>query len=94
MNSEIHDDAIDPVQWDCPNIENGLMVGPPTMDNNMVSRFKQSVKKPVELSLTSQDLKQKLLFAVYCSISYYTVEKRNMLMWNFQNKSNNFSQCR
>lgn len=64
MNCEILGNDIDLVQWDCQSVNNGLMVGALTMDNNRARKIVQNMEKLFELSFTCEDHKQQFLFAI------------------------------
>jgi hypothetical protein len=64
LEQKILGDAFDPVQWDCPTVENGLMVGVLTFDNNTARKIVQNMEKLVDISFVSDECKQQFLFVV------------------------------
>lgn len=44
MSMKILGDEFDPVQWECPMVENGLMVGAITLDNDRARKIVEEIK--------------------------------------------------
>jgi hypothetical protein len=97
LNTKILGDPFDPVQWDCPTVENGSMVGVLTFDNIMARKIVQNTEKLVDISFVSDERKQQFLFLVRKFIAAsvimqlkeeYTVAQ----IINFQNNIDDFFQ--
>jgi hypothetical protein len=64
INTHILGDKFDPVQWECPTTDDGLMVGAITLDNNKARKIVENIEELADLSFACSDRKYQFLFAV------------------------------
>jgi hypothetical protein len=55
----------DPVQWECPMVENGLMVGAITLDNDRARKIVEEIKELCDISFANDEQKGQFMYCVH-----------------------------